>query len=404
MSILAGQQRTLLKLLSRVRPYWRTDLALPARIEKLLRGDRRFGSRDRRLYRELVYTTLRHLPWMEPLLERDPPSAVRAIGWLAAETAATRDFRAAAALGTGPAPGTVAGKAAGLRELAGDLSGTRLLPSWFEAECPEAFLSPTYDVLNTRPPLWLRVQTPDAGQVFGEFASKGWAWRAADAVPGALELLGEADVTRTEAYRRGLIEVQDAGSQRILETAKPEPGGCWLDACAGAGGKALQLASLLGPGGSVHAHDVRGEALAELEVRVSRAGLGGRVSRPSRLLPSYDGVLVDAPCSGTGTWRRAPHLKWTTSVLRVRACARLQESLLARYAALVRPGGILVYATCSLCRSENEDVVTGFLSAFPSFAPDPRAHPGGDPLRPGSVLWPEAHNGDGYYVAVLART
>ncbi|MGH7947555.1 MAG: hypothetical protein ACREF9_21490, partial [Opitutaceae bacterium] len=103
MSIAANQQRTFLRLIARLRPHWRRDAALPARIQSLLGAHREFGSRDRRLYRELIYTTLRHLPWIEPLLDRDPDEAVRLVAWLAADLPATSSFRLAFAVGARPA-------------------------------------------------------------------------------------------------------------------------------------------------------------------------------------------------------------------------------------------------------------------------------------------------------------
>src|SRR5690606_24311931 len=154
--------------------------------------------------------------------------------------------------------------------------------------------------------------------------------------------------------------IQDLGSQLVLATLAEAPAGHWLDACAGAGGKTLQLARLLGPAGRVTAHDIRAGALAELKTRARRAGLDTIVTTTTLPAAAFDGVLVDAPCTGSGTWRRTPRLKWTTAPEDVARAARLQAELLARFSRLVRPGGRLVYATCSLCRSENEAVVAGF--------------------------------------------
>jgi 16S rRNA (cytosine967-C5)-methyltransferase len=108
----------------------------------------------------------------------------------------------------------------------------------------------------------------------------------------------------------------------------------------------------------------------------------------------YDGVLIDAPCSGSGTWRRAPHLKWVTTEKGVRDAVAVQRALLRGNAALVRPGGTLVYATCSLCRSENESVVAAFLGEAKGFRP----------VIPGTRLMPQDHDGDGYFVAAFTRS
>ena len=118
----------------------------------------------------------------------------------------------------------------------------------------------------------------------------------------------------------------------------------------------------------------------------------------------YDGVLVDAPCSGSGTWRRSPHLKWTTGAGHVTQAAEKQLALLAQFGALVRPGGRLVYATCSLSRFENEEVVAAFLAAHGDFAPEAPARAfGATPRRVGLALLPAQHNTDGFYVASLRR-
>lgn len=391
MSRVGSQQRTLLQILGRLRPSWRREANLPARIEALLGGDPRLGSRDRRLYRELIYSALRYLPWIEALLDTNPPEAVRRIAWLAADTPALRTFRAEVAGEGPPCPVGVREKA---RILAADPEA--LLPAWFKPECPEAFTPPLLDTLLSRAPLWIRLQTPDPSCVILECEELGWPRRQSPLVAGAVELPLDSDVTRTRAFRSGQIEVQDVGSQRVLESVGIEPGGHWLDACAGAGGKTLQLACLLGSEGWVDARDVRRAALEELSTRARRAGLGGRIRIGSRSDPpaGFDGVLVDAPCSGSGTWRRLPHLKWVTTERSVREAAGLQVRLLRENLGRLRPGGLLVYATCSLCRTENESVVEAFLQGNSSV----------EPALAGTRLAPQSHDGDGFFVASFRRT
>jgi 16S rRNA (cytosine967-C5)-methyltransferase len=400
MSLTGSQQKIFLRLLAALRPNWHTDPNLPAGISELFAANRSFGSRDRRLYRELIYTTLRFLPWIEPLLDTDPDRAAKTVAWLAADLPATRAYRTALC-GEWPAcPATVAAKAAHL-----GASPDTLLPAWLTRHCPEAAVAPNLDSLHTRAPLWLRLQTNDAARVVGEFSAKQWPTRRSQILPGALEVLAEADVTKSDAWTNGLCEVQDLGSQLILESAGIAPGGRWLDACAGAGGKTLQLAALLGPKGHVDAYDVRASALRELEIRATRARATTISILPT--LPAsagYDGVLVDAPCSGTGTWRRAPHLKWTTSAGQVSTAAEKQSALLSQFSALVRPGGRLIYATCSLSRLENEDVVAAFLSAHTEFTIEaPQRLFGATPRSVGVAILPAAHNTDGFYVASLRR-
>jgi 16S rRNA (cytosine967-C5)-methyltransferase len=385
-----SQQRTLLEILGRLRPHWRTDAALPSRIDALLSGDRRFGSRDRRLYRELVYSVLRYLPWVEPLLDSDPHEAARRAAWLASESPAVSAFRAEVAAGLPACPSGADEKAAIL-----GADAEALTPRWFRLECPGASSAPLREVLLSRAPLWLRLQTDDPSGVLAEFDAAGWEWRRSDLVAGAVALPPGTDVARTRAYISGKVEVQDVGSQRVLASLGSVPEGHWLDACAGAGGKTLQLAGLLGPEGRVTARDTRRSALDELSARAERAGLMGRIRIGDRDDPpgGFDGVLVDAPCSGTGTWRRAPHLRWVTSQPAVASAAELQLALLRQNAALVRKGGLLAYATCSLCRTENESVVELFQGAG-----------GFEPVNPGQLLPPQAHDGDGFFVASFRRT
>jgi 16S rRNA (cytosine967-C5)-methyltransferase len=385
-----SQQRTLLVILGRLRPHWRNDPGLPSRIDSVINGDRRLGSRDRRLYRELVYTVLRYLPWIEPLLDSAPSDAVARTAWLAADTAPLRPFREAATEGMPPCPPGVVERARAL-----GTSAESLIPAWFRAECPEAFALPLLDVLQSRAPLWVRIQTEDTGPVFAEFERREWAFRMSPLLANAAALPLDADVTKTDAYREGRVEIQDVGSQLILASVEVRPGGHWLDACAGAGGKTLQLASLLGSHGHVTARDTRRAALAELSARAGRSGLHKRVSVGSLTNPAggFDGVLVDAPCTGSGTWRRSPHLKWVTTEKGVRDAAAVQLNLLRVNSALVRRGGTLVYATCSLCRSENESVVEAFLGENKGFTA----------VVGGRRLMPQDHDGDGYFVASFRR-
>ncbi len=444
MSRAENQLRIFDSLWAEIHPHVRADRNLPARIQQRLAKEKRFGSRDRRLYRELIYTALRYLPWLEnetrhPSATFIPQTALRIAYlalWLSHDTPATLPLKQALSASLPPCPATIAERAAILGQ-----ASAALLPEWFREHCPAAFEPPNIDALHTRAPLWLRLQTANPQPVFDEFAARGWTWRATPALPGAIELLAanNPDLTQTDAHRRGLIEIQDLGSQLILPTAlapvpnfKSEIATC-LDACAGAGGKTLQLAQLLAPSARIDATDPRAAALAELKTRAARAGLKNihilrnaecgfrnaelqtsQTTNPQpppksdhsacqttrkladRNPPSafhYDAVVVDAPCSGTGTWRRSPHLKYTTTAQSIRAAAALQLEILSRHAPLARPdGGLLIYATCSLSRFENEEVVSAFLAANCDFSL----------LRQTTIL-PAEHDTDGFFTATLRR-
>lgn len=399
MSFASSQKQHYLRLVDGIRPHWRDDFRLPERIQRLLTRDKRFGSRDRRLYRELLYTTLRFLPWIESLLQIDPDRAATTVAWLSADQKATRSYRAELTADWPALPNT-------LEEIAEFLHANThdLLPTWLREECPAAFEPIELEALHRRASLWLRLQTNDPQTVTKEFDQRGWAWKQSDILPQAIKVLTEADVTQTDSFRSGAFEVQDLGSQLILASATIPRDSQWLDACAGAGGKTLQLAQLIGNKGRITAHDIRPKALQELTHRAARAGLKNIAISTTPEREHFDNILIDAPCSGTGTWRRAPHLKVITTPEIIARYAAQQTELLERYARLLRPGGQLIYATCSLNHSENESVIAEFLSKHREFTIAPANENFGYPGSPhGLSLMPARHNTDGFFVANLTR-
>ena len=208
-----------------------------------------------------------------------------------------------------------------------------------------------------------------------------------------------ADVFRTKAFHDGLFEMQDEGSQLVALHGEAKGGERVVDGCAGAGGKTLAMAAAMGGTGSIVALDIHSGRLKALKTRAARAGafnirvldLEESPKVLKRLKGGCDLVVVDAPCSGTGVLRRNPDTGWrlvADDVLRLRA---LQSELLARYASLVKPGGRLVFATCSLLPEENDGVIAEFLAASPRFSADPQ------PLR----LTPAVDGTDGFFAATL---
>ena len=425
-NIAANQQRLFLGFLAELRPHLRRDSSLPRRIKDLFARHRAIGSRDRKLYRELVYTWLRFLPWIDPLLDGDATTAAKITAWLAPELKPTSAYRTAHCGDWPPVPSTLAEKAAVLSSLVGGarppdaLSGSTtanptrpeagfplfdpkaLLPAWFAEHCPAAFASPHLDALNSRANIWVRLQVIDRNLVLDEFRAQGWTVEPAADYPDALCLPPNAEVAASDAYRRGFVEIQDLGSQLVLAHA-PQVSGRWLDACAGAGGKTLQLARMLGPTGHVDATDIRPEILDELDDRAKRARLANItiVQKPAE---SYAGILVDAPCSGSGTWRRQPHLKWHVKPETIAAFTKTQLEILSTNAPRVKSGGLLIYATCSLSHHENRDVAAAFLKNHPEFkAEKPAQDHGGTFDGLGTSLLPGTRNTDGFYVALLRK-
>jgi len=232
-------------------------------------------------------------------------------------------------------------------------------------------------------------------------------------LPDALRLPEGAPVEQSEAWANGLVEVQDAGSQHIVAACGARPGMTVVDLCAGAGGKTLALAAAMGGQGRLIAADTIRSRLQRLTPRAERAGAtfieallldeGREAERLAPLAGQADIVLVDAPCSGTGTWRRNPEARWRLTPQRLDRLVATQARILDFAAPLLAPGGLLVYATCALTDREGRDQVAAFLArhdgwrsvALPCSVG--RAHGGGRLLTP-------AHDAtDGFFFAGLAR-
>jgi 16S rRNA (cytosine967-C5)-methyltransferase len=200
--------------------------------------------------------------------------------------------------------------------------------------------------------------------------------------PCAIRVRGKPALERTAAFRDGLVEVQDAGSQLIAELVAPRRGQTVIDFCAGAGGKTLALAAALRGSGQVFACDVSSARLQRLRPRLARSGASNvqpfgidseADPKLARLEGRADAVLVDAPCSGTGTLRRNPDLKWRQPESAIDELIAKQRSILTAAARLVRPGGALVYATCSLLDEENDQIRRWFESSNPEWTVEPAA-------------------------------
>ncbi|HEY4252960.1 MAG TPA: RsmB/NOP family class I SAM-dependent RNA methyltransferase [Roseomonas sp.] len=237
--------------------------------------------------------------------------------------------------------------------------------------------------------------------------------------PWGLRAEGRKPVTGTEAFKAGLIEVQDEGSQLIALLTDARPGMRVADYCAGAAGKTLAIAATMQNKGRITACDTSATRLEGAVKRLRRAGVDNAERHlltagdkwTKRRAGSFDRVLVDAPCTGSGTWRRNPDARLRTEPADLNELVNLQSEILNRAAELVRPGGRLVYATCSLFSAENEGQMDRFLERHPDFAPVPllelwsELRPGVD--APGAGPWlatsPARHGTDGFFAAVLAR-
>ena len=231
------------------------------------------------------------------------------------------------------------------------------------------------------------------------------------AAPAASERA--APVEAAPAFEKGWFEVQDAGSQIAAAMAGEIKGKQVLDFCAGGGGKTLALAAAMGNTGQLYAYDVDARRLAETVKRGQRAGVRNlQVRSPidPRALDGLEGrmdlVFVDAPCTGSGTWRRHPDAKWRLTPEHLERRIAEQDTVLAAAAPFVKPGGRLVYVTCSLLAEENEDRVAAFVAAHAGFTAEPAALAGAEDWRTDAGflrLTPRNAATDGFFVASLRR-
>jgi 16S rRNA (cytosine967-C5)-methyltransferase len=407
-----NQRRAALGLIAQLEPRLSPGRPFLPEVRGTIALNKGFGARDRRLYRELIFTWLRFRAWFDGARQiAGESAAMNLLVALAPDSPETSPLQSAAGVPGGVSLRNWTEARPRLVALAPGFEPElrALLPGWFEGHCPELFQEAELLTQLTRPPLWLRSQGGSAGDLVHELARTQVAAEVSDRVPGAVRVLAYPDLETHPLVEAGRAEVQDIGSQALLAMAKPEPGSNWLDLCAGAGGKSLQLADMLGPKGRVTAHDRRRDALVELRRRMFRAGLRTITIEPVLREPGtvkFDGVLVDAPCSASGTWRRHPFLRHQTNLPVVLRHAREQLDLLHQGAGFVADCGRLLYATCSLSRRENEDVVTKFLEADRNFILE---RPAWLPERATKTqagwvtLLPSQLDGDGYFLACLRR-
>ncbi|MDP2433034.1 MAG: RsmB/NOP family class I SAM-dependent RNA methyltransferase [Pseudomonadota bacterium] len=425
---------TTLDVLARVLEFERPADAV---LSYTFRNDPQMGSHDRAFIAEAVYGVLRRLRGLQTIAAPATPRRLL-LAWLARHGGINmRQFEGA----------VKDDELSWLKEMkAADLStqpeAVRLeLPDWLHERLRARFgdhLPALAEALNRPAPLDLRVNTVKMARdaVLHMFTTEGIAVAATPYSPLGLRLQGKPALQKHPMFIEGGVEVQDEGSQLLGLLLAPKRGEMVCDFCAGAGGKTLLLGALMANTGRLYAYDVSEKRLNNMKPRLARSGLSNvhpqliaheRDPKIKRLAGKFDRVLVDAPCSGLGTLRRNPDLKWRQSPESLLELTAKQAAILESAARLVKSGGRLVYATCSLLEEENEAIVQAFLAAHPDFhlvpagevlaaqnialaaeslaalppyeSGVPLAGKMGDTLR----LDPAIHNTDGFFAAVLER-
>lgn len=379
-------------------------------IQRHLKANRKWGSHDRRLFAEMVYDLVR---WWRRLLR------VREISWPAedrwSESCAPLAYELA--VETWCVLNDVAlDRALSRKPLAAEEFKARWMdpamsraeresiPDWLDAygerELGEKWAE-ILSSLNTVAPVYLRVnrlRTTREKLIKDLHAEK---INVEPAGEDGLRLSVRTNVFLTKAFSAGHFEVQDLNSQKIGPALLPEPGERVIDACAGAGGKSLHLASLMGNKGKIIALDISEKKLEQLRERSTRAGATSIETRVidgtktiKRLKESADRLLLDVPCSGWGVIRRNPDSKWKLTLEEMNRLQQTQREILSQYSAMCAPGGVMVYATCSILPSENQKQVEAFLSQTETTWR----------LEEQFTFFPESGGPDGFYLARLRKS
>lgn len=399
------------------------DHPADAVVSRYFREHRSLGPRERATLAETAYAVLRRKLLFEHLAGSGSGSRERRLAILG--FAGPRDFLKAA---LGEQEKTWLGHCDALDRATLSERHRHNLPEWLvqplKAQLGDDFW-PLAEALHETAPLDLRVNTltDKREDVHKELELAGLQARPTPYSPWGLRLDGKPALTRLDAFARGAVEVQDEGSQLLALLADARRGQMVVDFCAGAGGKTLALGAAMRNTGRLYAFDVSAHRLENLKPRLARSKLSNvhpaaiaheRDERVKRLAGKIDRVIVDAPCSGLGTLRRNPDLKWRQSPQALAELTAKQAAILESASRLLKTGGRIVYATCSLLRAENEDIAAAFSASHPGFrrlsvrelledAKIPQAAElcgeDGVDLR----LWPHRHGTDGFYAAAWEK-
>jgi 16S rRNA (cytosine967-C5)-methyltransferase len=401
------------------------DLALPlvhpadAVLRSFFSNDRSLGQRDRAFIAETVFSVLRHKRLLEQLAARPTPRRLVCAALIKIQGYSLGQLDAF--LAGSERDWALELKTADIDTL--PVAVKLSLPDWLYerlvAETSAAEAAAFGRAMLKPAPLDLRVNTllADRDEILRNLRASGFDAAPTHYSPIGIRVVGKPAINRHELFSSGAIEVQDEGSQLLGYLVTPKRREMVVDFCAGAGGKTLLMGAMMQSQGRLYALDVSEKRLRNLAPRLKRSGLsnvhpqiisGEMDVKVKRLAGKIDRVLVDAPCSGLGTLRRNPDLKWRQSAQSIDELAVKQQAILSAAATLLKPGGRLVYATCSVLEQENRQVVEEFLARHPAFRQVScrqvleASHislDSGDYLE----LRPQVHDTDAFFAAVMQR-
>lgn len=392
-----------------------SDYPVDKALSISFRRNRQLGSRDRRFITRSIFGFYRWYGWIKNLPEAEI-SLKLLLGYLLdgndvdnrarvwAESVESDPYRFDP--GYFRKPLTLTDKATLFSRLFFPVTIHQLNPDYLPRWCIREM-----EAFQSRPPVWLRIARADTASLFSFFRSKKIVYTVQDGFPGTIAVHSPLNIQEIADFRNGWLEVQDLSSQAIGLICDPTPDSCWWDMCAGSGGKALHLSALMSRQGTVYATEVSKERLQALQHRIRRN------KRWSNIIPvdwngdqlplfggKLDGVLIDAPCSCSGTWRRNPDLRWRLTEKQVKDFSKLQLNLLLLGAKAVDSRGCLVYATCSMFEEENEQVIERFLNRQNGFSMVSIRNPfTGEQSDRGLNIRPPETDGNGMFVARFER-
>ncbi len=411
-----NQLRNLESVFKTIHEKWQTGRPVDKELSALFRQNKQYGSKDRRLISNAIFGYYRWYGWLKDLPSDDLSMAL-ILGYLldGNDLDDRIEYWAELASHKGKRVDPCLFRKADVLEKKMALFSEAISPVSMEDLNPE--MAREWDTkrikaFQTRPPIWLRLEKPDPHTFISFLTSKNINYRFHNRNSKVLEILAPFNIHESVDFRNGWVEIQDLSSQAIGLICQPQTGSVWWDVCSGSGGKALHLAALMSGSGLIYATDINSGMIREMNRRINKNERWKNIyplSWDGLQTPDFDrlfdGVLVDAPCSCSGTWRRNPELRWRISKEQVLEYARVQLNLLRLCSPSVRDNGVLVYATCSLFSEENEKVTELFLDLHPEFKTVQIENPfTGEISKKGLTIAPPETDGNGMYVVKMEKT